>query len=1304
MKTLFLSASKKFFYFFAGLIILFALLVSLGRVLAPILDQYRPEIEKVASGLLKAPVTIEKARVTWYKYEPVITLYNVTAHNEKNNAPILQVKKVRILLSIFQSIWQRKPILGGVLVSGTDITLVRSDSGDISIQGFPELGASQTPYQSKTKLLDIIAWVSTQPSIILEDIDIHYLGLAGQKRYITLYKFHIDNSGGNHHVHGTAILHQSLPTEVTVSGDWTGVEVDPAKIKAKLYVYVSGFSLSQWLKGVSYQDWQLDNGVGSAKIWMTFDQGLTQLQSQFQIYDLSVTSLTNHITHQFQRLSGDVGWRRDGQNQIIAGDDILIDRADALWPVTSFYVLMVPNANHALQPKTINIGYINLGDIQNFFKSVPSLIPPSITNQLASLKLAGNLQNIKIALADNLGDWQKTSVESDFNRLTFQSVKDYPGVQNLQGKVKWDGAVGSLVLESQQSTITLNHIFQKPLVFDALTGNIAITQDAVKNWQIKLNDVQVMNHDLSVNASGSFTRNDKGAVNSDLNANFTVVHAEGVPNYLPMGIFDKDLVQWLNSAFLSGQVTAGKALLRGPIMDFPFDKNNGVFQITGTVNNIDLRFAPDWPIVKGIYGNLFFENRKMQIDLTQASTQGIDVKNISAEIPYLGDAAPAVLYVQIGDVDIRAKDKTAASTNKTPLINTDFAKGMSYIHASPLEKSIGRVFDQLDMTGNVQVALGLKVPLNHPDDTEAVGYLTFDNAKMNMPKWKLNIDNLSGKVNFTDKSTDAKNVRGVLFSKPIQFNLATIKSKKNISYIEVSCKNNFSVSDIESWLNIPFSPIVKGATDISALVDLSFDAPVEIHLKSDLVGIALDLPKPYDKDSSLARSFSADITIDNDKPLRAKLNYSNLLSAALILNSTNNQFNLTSANLHLGGGDVSWPPTEGLYISGSVPELNWDKIKSYADQAASTKADANNKFASLALRGIDISTPILNLFGQNISQVRLQITPDQNNWNINVTSSAVSGSIQFPKVMSSNKIIDAQFKRLNLSSDGQGNQTATFSLANMPSILFSADNFIYNGMALGAINFKASPMTNGMSIENFSITSSSIDMRSSGTWIQKGKQNTTELQGEANSKNVSDLLSSLGINAHNFIASKGKLKFNLSWPAPPFAPTARGLNGRAYIELGEGRIVDVGQASGAKMDLGKMLSIFSLQTIPRRLSLNFSDLFQKGYSFDSFKGNFKLSDGDAYTTDTRFDGPVAKIGITGRIGFSDKDVDLTLSVTPYVTSSIPIAATLISGPVIGLAALAVNTVVSSAVSKATTYYYAVQGSWANPTWGEIKGN
>src|SRR5690606_4660082 len=159
------------------------------------------------------------------------------------------------------------------------------------------------------------------------------------------------------------------------------------------------------------------------------------------------------------------------------------------------------------------------------------------------------------------------------------------------------------------------------------------------------------------------------------------------------------------------------------------------------------------------------------------------------------------------------------------------------------------------------------------------------------------------------------------------------------------------------------------------------------------------------------------------------------------------------------------------------------------------------------------------------------------------------------------------------------------------------------------------------------------------------------------------------------------------------------LEGTATLEMGAGRIVDIGEAAGAKMDIGRTLSMFSLQTIPRRLSLAFSDLFQKGYSYDSLKGKFKFTGGNIYTTNAPLEGPVGGVGVSGRLGVAAEDVELALCGTAAVASSSPVAAARMGGAGVGRAARAASTAVSAAVSSPTAYQYSGTESWDNPVWG-----
>jgi len=258
-------------------------------------------------------------------------------------------------------------------------------------------------------------------------------------------------------------------------------------------------------------------------------------------------------------------------------------------------------------------------------------------------------------------------------------------------------------------------------------------------------------------------------------------------------------------------------------------------------------------------------------------------------------------------------------------------------------------------------------------------------------------------------------------------------------------------------------------------------------------------------------------------------------------------------------------------------------------------------------------------------------------------------------------------------------------------------NLYYQQHYLGKMTFHSISDENELQIKKLQIISSQLNLNASGLLTKKKNQYQVNWLGSAYSPHLSELLISLGINVNHIMMNQGKIIFNLTWDNSFFYPENQSLNGFMNVHLGPGRILDLGKRNDNKIDIGKMLNIFGLQTIPRRLSFDFSDIFQKGYSFDLFDGSFIIKQGNIYTHHAYLNGSIARIGINGRIGLINHNYDLTLSISPYVTSSLPLAATLIN-PSIGLAAFAANILIGTVLSKANTDYYSVKGPWKEAPW------
>lgn len=151
------------------------------------------------------------------------------------------------------------------------------------------------------------------------------------------------------------------------------------------------------------------------------------------------------------------------------------------------------------------------------------------------------------------------------------------------------------------------------------------------------------------------------------------------------------------------------------------------------------------------------------------------------------------------------------------------------------------------------------------------------------------------------------------------------------------------------------------------------------------------------------------------------------------------------------------------------------------------------------------------------------------------------------------------------------------------------------------------------------------------------------------------------------------------------------------MDIGKGQLLEVNPGLG-----GRVFALLNVNALQRRLTLDFSDLFDKGFSFDSIKGDFRLEQGNAYTENFRIKGPAARIDLSGRIGLAAEDLDQRVEVTPKVSSALPVAAAVLGTPAVGAAVLVAQQLLGKEVDKATRTNYQVTGPWNDPVITRIR--
>lgn len=228
-----------------------------------------------------------------------------------------------------------------------------------------------------------------------------------------------------------------------------------------------------------------------------------------------------------------------------------------------------------------------------------------------------------------------------------------------------------------------------------------------------------------------------------------------------------------------------------------------------------------------------------------------------------------------------------------------------------------------------------------------------------------------------------------------------------------------------------------------------------------------------------------------------------------------------------------------------------------------------------------------------------------------------------------------------------------------------------------------------MRIERLASQSPNISMSASGDWTGVADDSRSRLAIELVARNLGHMMDALGFPGL-IDGGDTRATIDASFAGPPTAFALAKLDGTLAIEVGEGRILDVEPGAG------RIFGLFSLTEIPRRLSLDFSDFFRSGLSFNSISGRFRLADGDAWTDDLQIRSPAADVLVTGRTGLRAKDYDQFMDVTPHAGATLPIVGAIAAGPVGAAAGLVMQGILNKPIGKAVERRYHVTGPWEKP--------
>jgi uncharacterized protein YhdP len=261
-----------------------------------------------------------------------------------------------------------------------------------------------------------------------------------------------------------------------------------------------------------------------------------------------------------------------------------------------------------------------------------------------------------------------------------------------------------------------------------------------------------------------------------------------------------------------------------------------------------------------------------------------------------------------------------------------------------------------------------------------------------------------------------------------------------------------------------------------------------------------------------------------------------------------------------------------------------------------------------------------------------------------------------------------------------------------PALDITSDNFEFNNKNFGSLELVAYPQNENWEIKKLKFSSDEGTLNAEGQWNNWIRNPNTNINLQWEIKDLGNTLKRLGY-ADTIKGGQGEVKGHLNWAGSPHEFETTHLSGLLQFELQKGQILKV------QPGVGRLLGLLSLQSLPRRLTLDFRDLFSNGFAFDKISASVKIEQGILRSDNFKMAGPAADVTIKGETNLQKETQHLKVKVMPRISDTLSLAA-LAGGPLVGAVAFLAQKILKDPLNKIASTEYEIVGTWDNPQ--EIK--
>ncbi|MEQ1598072.1 MAG: YhdP family protein [Methylotenera sp.] len=1248
-----------------GIIVLVALIVRF--VIFPNIDQYKNDIAAFASKTAGQKITIGDITPSWDGFSPHIGLKNVDVFDAENRSA-LHLNDVQAKIS-WLSLPLLEPRLSRLTVNQPELTIRRKADGDIYLAGINLAGKSQPEFpnwllsQSKVRIKNAqVIWLDDMrqaPPLSLKQLNLTLLNPAWK----TLF--------GQHTFSISAL--PSIGTSHFIEANGRFVGRDVGKINTwhgDLSLQLKQADLAVWRPWVSYPV-DIQSGTGDAQISLDFaDAKIEKVKMHATLNNLSL--IVNKQTAPFiaKQFTGDIGWSDFKNTQTISAQNIKLSTNTGLNinNGSGYYASSTRNGKPWVKAD-LKLDQFDLASIKQL--SPYFTLPDNVTSQLNALSLVGELQALALGYEGEAYKPSIYKINSGFKKLGITAYQKIPGFSNLTGTIKADEEGGVVILNTQNAMLDLKDILRWPIPADKLNGQV--------NWEINNDKIKITAKELFISSphitgtvNASYNKNGIKGGYLDLVGKFGKGNAKYALFYYPI-ILGKETLQWLDTSILEGRAEDVNLVVKGNLADFPYvdkknklDKKLGIFKVTAKVSDVLLEYGTGWPMVEGLGLDMLFEGKRMELNANKGHIYGNKIIKSKTEIAQL-DADWPILHI--------------VSEVEGPVVD-----GIKFVNESPVKLVTQGFTDNLKTAGSGKLSLELKIPMQDLESAKYKGVYKitngtiFTNADVGLPE----LSKLNGVLNFTENSLAAQNVNTEILGGPAQFSLVTGADK----ILRINAKGRVSDVGIKKLASNALIDSIQGNTDWTG--DITIKKPLaDVNLRSNLVGMAIQLPPPFNKTANQNVAFSIVKKQTSPSNDSADIQYGNVIAAKIL--RTEQAGKLAFERGDIGINMVAETPSQpGLSLHG---KLDYVDVNDWL--ALFSKPSNKTEASPITINKANVVVQKLDVFGRRLNAVKLIAQPNATGLQMAIDSQEITGNAEWQSAsnVNSNGKIIARLKNLSIPNSNEINKVAekkdfTKLTKSYPALDVTAENFQLGNKNLGSLELNAFETGDDWAIQKLKITNPDSTLTADGNWHNWTRNPNTNLKFTLNVSNIGKTLKRFG-QPDTVKGGEAEIVGQLRWSGSPHEFDTNSLDGNFKLDATKGQILKV------QPGVGRLFGLLTLQSLPRRLSLDFRDLFSDGFAFDKISANAKIENGIMRSDDFFMTGPAAETSIKGETNLKTETQKLKVKVTPHVSDSLSLAA-LAGGPIAGAAAFVAQKILKDPFNKIISSEYTITGTWDKP--------